>query len=274
MVVALWLAPACLSSSFNLAILFRGEDGRPSSSKLQFMLWIMASIFSYVSLFAAVSWAKGGAPQIVISGELVAALGLSVSALVAAKAITVAQVAHGKTSKPPHRSASLSSLVNDDAGNLDLTKVQMLGWTVIAITTSMIRLAATIRRLPDADLEIPAPDEGLVALCAVGYAAYLGKKLVSTDGPRLTGLSPPSGRAPLQITIMGTALGDSKEGASLTLDGSPVAAFISRWSDERIELTMPSTRPDGTPWPRDRAVPVGVFTGGRVSSNTVPFTFS
>jgi hypothetical protein len=270
--LGIWLASAFVSWSFDPSILFRGEDGKSSSSKFQFLLWVATTAFSFVALLSAAFSTGGSQARIELPDEVVAAFALSVATLVSAKAITVAQIANGRTSKPAHRNGSLSALVTDDSGNPDLTKVQMLGWTVIAVTVYLARVVAVVRHLPAHNLQIPALDRSLVMLCGVGYIAYLGKKLVSTDRPRLIGLSPPSGHAPLSVTIIGTGMG-TREGASVILDGLPVATFVSFWSDRRIDLTLPSTRPDGTTWPNDRAVSVGLSTGGQLSSNTILFTF-
>src|SRR5438132_13609464 len=41
-----------ISRSLNLAQIILGADGRPSTSKLQFLLWTVAILFSYVALYA------------------------------------------------------------------------------------------------------------------------------------------------------------------------------------------------------------------------------
>jgi len=270
---AVWIAGALVSWSLDPRALFRGEDGRASASKLQFLMWTATGVFSYVSVFAAAYGRAGWQARVTIPEELIAAMGLGVTSLIGAKAITTSQVATGRAVKTAATDASVSWLVTDDQGSLDLTKIQMLGWTFIAIGTYLIRTIGLVHHLPGGDVQLPSIDPGLVLLSGIGHAAYLGGKLVSTETPRLMGVSPPSGRAPLPVTITGNGLG-TKEGASLILDGAPVAMFVSSWSRERIEVTLPPTRPDGTPWPKDRAVSLGLMSGGRFSANNIPFTFT
>jgi hypothetical protein len=270
--LALWSAAALVRGNFDPTVFIRGADGRPSSSKLPFVMWTAVVIFSYVSVFAAAPGAERWRLRVDVPEELLAVVALAAATLLAARGITVSHVRRGQVGKTAAK-GGLSFLVSGDQGELDFTKAQMLAWTVIVMALYLSRLALLLRAQPSGRVALPTLEPSLVVLLGIGQAVYLGKKLVSVDLPRLSGLSPASGRAPLPLTIMGTAMGD-KEGSSLTLDGMPVAVFVTSWTDEKIELTLPATRPDGTSWPRDRAVSVGLVTGGRASANTLLFTFA
>ncbi len=273
--VALYLAFALMSGTWDPRKYVLGKDRRASSSKLQFLLWTAVVGFSYAAAFATYA-ARASQGQwdfhIVIPPALIAAMGLSTATLVGAKAITTSQVASGSVAKENAPAPDHSGLVRGDSGDPDFAKAQMLGWTLIALVTYAVRMYAFLEK-PPAVAALPDLDESLVFLSGIGQAAYLGKKFVTTEVTRLTGITPASGRAPLPVTIVGMGFGQ-REGGAIAIDGAPVAAYVAAWSNERIELTLPGVRPDGTPWPRDRAVSIGVVAGGRTSVNTLSFTFA
>jgi hypothetical protein len=283
--IVLWLAGAVAYWSFDITVLFRGADGRLSASKLQFVMWTAVVMYTYVSAFAAAASQGRWSATIKIPPEVVAAMGLSVATLVGAKSITVSQLVRGKIGRKDRVSSEgggagrqngtgVSDLICEDDGSPDFTKMQMLGWTIIAAGLYCAQAIDLIRDLPGGDVvRLPGIDAGLVALAGIGHAAYLGKKVVSEEEPRLSGIAPPSGHAATPLTLFGRGFGQ-KDGAALVVDGIPTAVLVTAWSDERIDLVLPATRPDGAPWPHDRAVSLGIVTGGRPTVNTLPFTFA
>jgi len=269
-VLALWGAPAVVTWTFDPVRLFRGADGRPSASQFQFLICIALLVFSYVSALAAEgSWRTG----VSVPRGLLTTIGMSALTAIGAKIITGAQLLNGRLSKRHSRSSSLAFLFVEDDGRPELARLAVVAWTVIVAAIQLVRLAWLLHDIPSGPLSLPPVDDGMVGLLAVGHAAYLGGKIVSFDRPRLTGLAPSSGHAPLPLTIIGSGLGCG-EGASLIVDGMPVSVFIGSWTHDRIELTLPPTRPDGTPWPRDRPVSIGLITDGRSTLNVLPFTFA
>jgi len=272
-VLVLWAAPAVVTWTFDPVRLFRGGDGRPSASQLQFLICVAFLLFSYVSGFAALAAEGRWLAGVVVPPGLVAALGTSALTAVSAKIITSAQLVRGRISKRFHPTSSLAFLILEDDGRIDLGRVALLAWTMVAAVVQLIRLWCLLDDLPAGPLSLPSMDDGVVGLLALAQVAYLGGKLVSFDQPRLTGLAPASGRGPLPMTITGRGLGWG-EGALITVDGMPIAVFVGSWTNERIELTLPGTRPDGTPWPRDRPVNIGLISEGRNTLNALPFTFA
>ena len=165
--VLIWL----LTGRKNPWKLVEGADGRPSTSKLQWFLWTVVVIFSYT----AISWALEFKEITDIPQNVLIAMGLSVTTMAAAKSITVSYIENKKIIKSADNK---SSFVQDDEGWPDLSKVQMLAWTFIAIGFYLFDTIQIIQnpnstRLPDIS---PA----LMLLMGLGQGAYLGKKLTTS----------------------------------------------------------------------------------------------
>jgi len=128
--LTLWALYSWMSKTWGPLEIIRGADQRWSTSKLQFFLWTIVALFSYASIYAARIGARHLEP-LDVPANLLLAMGFSATTAVAAKGITVSQI-NGGASRQPADNPDLGDLVNDDGGAIDLTKVQMLGWTVIA----------------------------------------------------------------------------------------------------------------------------------------------
>ena len=149
-----------------------GEDGRPSTSKFQMLIWLAAVVFAYLAIYQ-VRYSHGhpeGLPD--IPQNLLLAMGISVATTVTAKAIAV-----NSANKPPAPTAAptapappppqpvvtvvagsgsnevaaviapqpaaavtvevivadLSDIFRDNTGAADLGKVQIVLWTFIAV---------------------------------------------------------------------------------------------------------------------------------------------
>ncbi len=167
----LWLAIG-FGATFNLAKIVRGEDGRPSTSKLQVFLWTAVVVFGYIAIYVAQVQAGQIMPPSIPNNVLIA-MGVSVATAVAAKSITVKSIAAGNT-KP---AGSLGGILEDDSGNPDLSKIQLMVWTLIAIAVYLCNahhfIAAPTNKLPDID-------PTLMILMGLGHAGYLGTKVASS----------------------------------------------------------------------------------------------
>ena len=136
-----------------------------------------------------------------VPGNLLIAMGLSITAAAGAKAITVSYLSSGRLSKPPSATGKPRDLLLDDNGMVDLTKVQMLAWTGVAIGVYFITLVRAINAFPAGAqpptlLELPDIDPALMVLMGLGQGAYIGRKLVTATTPRLSGVVPTQGRCP------------------------------------------------------------------------------
>jgi hypothetical protein len=303
-----------LTGTFNVFKVIEGADGRPSTSKLQFWAWTVVALVAYVMIFAARA-EKGYLSAPDVPPNLLLAMGFSVITAVGAKAITTSQIKNGQLAKTSVGAAAaaasgpttvagatkptaaavtnlelavqstsgLGGLAKEDDGTIDLSKVQLLAWTVVAIGVYAISLfsvvAATKALAQDTVVDfgkLPAfPDisPALVVLMGLGQAAYLGRKLVTTDTPRISGLVPSSGSIDTQVKVLGASFGDNGVGSQVTLDGMPIA-MNTTWSDNQITFCFPSKRPDTGNWKPGDTVQVGVIAGGIYSANSYPFTIT
>ncbi len=87
--------------------------------------------------------------------------------------------------------------------------------------------------------------------------------------PKLTGLSPGSGKAGTDITITGLAFGDEQDGSQITFDSKPLDVSPT-WKNEKITFAFPAQKPDNTSWSAGEKVEVGVTVGSE-ESNILPF---
>lgn len=251
--------------------LVEGADGRPSTSKLQWFLWTVVIIFSYTVIYSARAMKGHFEPITDIPANLLIAMGLSITTTTAAKGITVAYVARGrvvKTKASNRTDSPRGSIFQDDEGFPDLSKTQMVAWTLIANSIYLITIVHQVRTdLP----ELPDIAPALMVLMGLGQGAYLGKKLITVSVPRLTILSPSSGKPGDKIEIHGMSLGN-RESGQLLIDGYSFGDAVTDWQDTLIRFTFPAKRPDGKDWPPGQKVSIGVVVNGKESANTLPFT--
>ena len=181
-VLLLWLI-YYVASGGNTANLYEGTDGRPSSSKFQFFLWTAVVVFAYTAIYAVKVSAHNFEAINDFPRNVLVAMGMSVISAAAAKGITVSYIQSGRVAKSSVASGTgnFGAIFQDDAGFPDLSKVQMLAWTFIAIATYLIAVASKIHQRDYSKL--PDIDGALMVLMGLGHGAYLGKKLVSQDTP-------------------------------------------------------------------------------------------
>jgi hypothetical protein len=179
-VLILWLLYK-VASGGRIASLYEGNDGRPSTSKFQFLAWTAVVIFAYAAIYSL----KVGAHHFEAINEIpknvLIAMGMSVISAAAAKGITVSYISTGRIAKSSVASGSstFGAILQDDAGFPDLSKVQMIAWTFIAIVTYLIAVGSKIHQRDYSSL--PDIDSALMVLMGLGQGAYLGKKLVTQD---------------------------------------------------------------------------------------------
>jgi len=273
----LWALYALVAGDANPAMLTDGADSRPSTSKLQWLLWTIVALFAYAVVGSA-RFVHGGGLPTMFPRALLSAMGLSLGTMAAAKGITVAYAANGKVIKTDAATAAalgsrtargLSALIKDDDGTPDLSKAQMLAWTVVAIGFFLWQLTQQVAgRMP----ELPDIDPTLVVLMGLGQGAYLGKKLVTTDTPRLTGIDPAAGPPGTVITLTGLAFGNDQAGGYVTLSRMPAQGKPLEWKDDHVKFTFPITAPDGSKWIEGQPVEVSLTAGGDDAANSLRFT--
>jgi hypothetical protein len=266
-----WILYGITGHKWNLWRLVEGADGRSSTSKLQWFLWTVVFIFSYIVIYTARIMKGHFEPIAEIPANVLIAIGFSITTTTAAKAITVSYVSRGRVvkTKVGPKDARWGSIFQDDEGFPDLSKTQMVAWTLIAILVYFIRLVNQVKsELP----QLPDIDPALMVLMGLGQGAYLGKKLTTTSVPRLTGLSPSSGKPGTEILIRGLALGNEKSGLLIIDDETFYPDPEPVWQDTQIKFKFPAKHPNGEDWKTGRRVTIRVIVGGTESANTLPFT--
>ncbi len=168
------------SSSGLFAGLVQGADGRPSTSKFQWLLWSIVAIFAFVQVLAERTL-RGSRLSDSISLDtprnLLIAMGLSAATMALAKSITASYGSAGLIDKPKAGppGAGCGGLLTDDEGEPDLSKAQMVSFTFLAIAVYLVRLLGQ----PDSKPVMVDVDGNLMALTGLSQGGYLGKKLAT-----------------------------------------------------------------------------------------------
>jgi hypothetical protein len=169
----------------------------------------------------------------------------------------------------------VGAVVLTDDGQADLSKIQTLVWTFIAIVAYLYAVTSTVAQInasaDPASIPFPDIDRVLMVLMGLGNAAYIGKKLVSTETPRLGGLSPVSGPKRTEIKLSGNAFGAAQGGSKITIDGVEVVETPKAWTDTLITFLVPERHPNGNDWVAPQTIQIGVTVGGRTGANELPF---
>jgi hypothetical protein len=174
-----------------------GEDGRPSTSKFQMMVWTAAVVFGFLAIYQ-VRFSNGYCQELPgLPTNLLIAMGISVATAISAKSIAVsaqsksdattvvAAAAGVQFAAPP---PSQSGIFADDSGKPDLGKVQVVLWTAIGVGVFLSEVIALIHhpncppfdpKIGNAACTLGLPDIGqtLMILMGLGNGAYIGKKL-------------------------------------------------------------------------------------------------
>ena len=168
--------------------LIRGENGY-SLSKLQLLVWTLAAAVSYLLYLGELL--RRGSTELAISASpnLLLLVGLSAGSYVTAGGIRAYQDQKGVlVRRPDGAQRRWRTLISDNLGNPDLSKIQLLVWTVVALTAY---LAGVIQGLPELTAagrhKLPEVSDMLVALMGVSQATYISKKAVSDTGAAASG---------------------------------------------------------------------------------------
>ena len=282
---ALYLVTWITSGQPNPWKLVQGADGAASTSKFQWFLWIIVILFSYTVLW--VLRARGGNWSAIseVPANLLTVLGFSTGTAAAAKGITSGYIQSGRVAKttaaqkaaapaaaggPAQQpAASAGGILQDDTGTPELAKIQMTGFTLIAVG---IFLATVIHQIVANPVitTLPNIDSSLLVLMGISQGGYLGKKLVTFGTPVLYAPNPPQAPPRTPVTLSGANLGSSSSGNQLTMDGTPIAS--TSWAASSIGFTVPDNKP-GTDaaWPAGTStVQLAVSVMGQ-TSNSIPF---
>jgi hypothetical protein len=160
--------------------------------------------------------------------------------------------------------------VQGDDGRADLSKIQLLAWTVVAIGVYMNLLVSNVNQGIETAIppELPDIDPTLLILMGIGSGAYLGRKLITTATPYITGITSNTAAPGDELAITGANFGSA---GRLMLGPSELQAGVSSWSDTRVVFKAPS--PDATRgWTANEQLPLSVQGTTGPSANTVTLT--
>jgi hypothetical protein len=201
--------------------LVKGEDGRPSTSKFQMLVWMAAVVFGYLAIYE-VRVSHGHFEGLAeMPQNLLIAMGISVATTISAKAIAVnssnnataaaaaaptQMVATGpsvvaqeeggppvvvtpvKVAPRPAAPVDQSGIFKDANGSPDLGKVQVVLWTTIAVGIFLNGIIAAIHNpavcVAGGSCAQGIPDIGqtLMVLMGLGHGAYIGGKIAQNQG--------------------------------------------------------------------------------------------
>jgi hypothetical protein len=164
-----------------------GEDGRPSTSKFQMLVWTAAVVFAFLAIYQ-VRFSSGYRDELPgVPTNLLIAMGISVATAVSAKSIAVKSAAAIAAAPAPLVAPprSKSGIFSDDFGLPDLGKVQVVLWTAIAVGVFLAEVFAVISCPscpPNSVSKLGLPDIGqtLMILMGLGHGAYIGKKIAES----------------------------------------------------------------------------------------------
>lgn len=274
-VVGVYLFISAVVTRGQFLDIIMGADGRPSTSKFQFFLWTGVVIFTYVLIYGTRVGCGHFDALDSIPRNVLIAMGFSVVTLAAAKGITVSYKSTGRVDKTP---STQGGIFTDDSGAPDLTKIQMVMWTLIATIVYLIQVNSNLHIYAGytncsgaTGCPFPDIDAALMVLMGLGQGAYLGNKLTTSDSvPTLKSLSKPTAKPKDALDLSGDGFGDQQRGSQITLDGAPLTASATAWTPTKLTFTVPDKHPNGTDWAPPQTVQVGVIVDGDASRQTLP----
>lgn len=148
-----------------------GADGKLSTSKAQWLIWTGLGVAAFVSMTIVHGF---HVQDLTVPWSLMALMGISTGTMVVAKGVATLK-------KPkPHQAKNNDDpkyLVCDDHGFPDLSKSQLLAWTVIGGGIFFVNLCQNLVSTK----EIPDVSQPLLYLMGIGHIGYLGKKYVDPN---------------------------------------------------------------------------------------------
>lgn len=192
--IAIVVTPSSPSGRRNWLLLIEGQDGPLSTSKAQWCLWTAVIAGSYVAVYAARASVGLSTASMAVPANVLLVLGFSATTMATAKGVTTAYLAGGRLSKGSPDKNPPGGLLTDDAGITDLSKVQLMTWTIIAVGIYVYTLVTTITAIlaHKQNLGLPDIDTALMVLMGLSQGGYVAKKLVTVNPPAAARVAAPS----------------------------------------------------------------------------------
>ncbi len=160
----------------------KGADGPSSTSKFQWAVWLVVILFAYTVLWVLRARAGDYSAITTLPGNLLIVLGFSTTTAAAAKGITVGYLQTNRITKAPAQPGA-GGILQDDTGYPDLTKIQMIGFTFIAVGVFLATFIHEVHTNTYAH-GLPNIDSALLVLTGLSQGGYVGQKLVSSTTRR------------------------------------------------------------------------------------------
>jgi hypothetical protein len=272
--VVIWLVLGLLRADLNVLNWTVGPDGRISTSRLQLVLWTVVVVYAFLVWVAFGAWHQN--PNLVpdIPANVLIALGFTGTTTITAAGITTARIDTGKLVKVPTSvsptAMGLSGILQTDIGTPDLSKVQMMAWTFIALGVYVYQLVIAIYGATGSSQpKLPDIDPALMVLTGLTQGTYLGQKLVTTSTPRLYSMEPRQAAPSSVVRLRGAALGSGRNGNLLLLNGLPTDTIVD-WTDTLVTFKVPDTNPrTGAAWSDPDGADVSVIANGQDSADSL-----
>jgi hypothetical protein len=192
-VFVFWAIRKLLAPSFSFADFLVGDSGKYSLSRLQAAVWAVVIIaYQIAVIITLIALGKFSEFNLVFSEETIWLLGLSYGSYITVKGISSAAtttVERAQVVPPSQR--KWSDLIASEEG-LDLSRFQMLIWTIIAAWAflndvetylSNIKTAAELKPYFNSfgtsnSALLPTVDMSFLVLMGLSQGAYIGRKLV------------------------------------------------------------------------------------------------
>lgn len=242
--VVMWIVSRVTTGKFNPLALCYGHNDAVSTSQLQFLLFTALTVFAYVAVATARLASSSGPTTLPgIPENLLILMGLAGTTAATSKGIAVSYIAQGSIHPEDN-----STVTKGRDGKTDLTKVQMIMWTIVAAVIYLFQVLRFLKAGQFAGVgntALPDVDGALLVLMGVSQGTYVGGKLVSkTAGPVIDRRTPSSAKAGDTVQLYGVSFGDSAaKGDAVFLNGPKGAqtSFVpSDWSDKLITFPLPS----------------------------------
>ncbi|MBN2335849.1 IPT/TIG domain-containing protein [Candidatus Bathyarchaeota archaeon] len=235
--------------------MMRGNDGYPSLSRFQFLLWTLAILFSYLSVY--LTRINCGCLQVMtdIDPALFALMGISVATPLASGylstvkygEVTIPSESDGEKDGRKREEAMASKDIKDkgfstmlmEGGRPSLTRFQMFSWTLVGV---IIYLATVMRILYGAamptDAVLPPIDPTLVVLMGISQGVYVGGKALMPNSLEVAQVVPVEGAWRDDVTLIGYDFTDDK--GMVFFGGRKLKeAEIDSWDSSTIEFKVP-----------------------------------
>lgn len=192
---------------FKIWKLVKGADGPSSTSKFQWAVWLVVILFVYTVLWVLRARAGDYSAITKLPSNLLVVVGLSTTTASAAKGITVGYLQSGRVAKGSADQPARGGVLQDDTGYPDLAKIQMVGFTFIAVG---VFLATFIHEIHTNTFTsgLPNIDSSLLVLMGLSQGGYVGQKLVAST-TRASGATPPPKAKPAAAAAAAAAAATS-----------------------------------------------------------------